>query len=128
MKISGSKPYLPIENKKSNNKIGKQSFDKNLEKASKPELKDSVKLGSNPAPVSNSYTNLSLLSANKSDASASVEAVTKRVLNSSDEVNAKVQEIKSLIDEGGAQAYFDTVDSEKVAQKLLKSGSFDDLI
>ncbi|PCJ19137.1 MAG: hypothetical protein COB02_08795 [Candidatus Cloacimonadota bacterium] len=128
MKINGSKPYLPIENKKSNNRVGKQSFDKSLEKASKPEIKDSVKLGSNPAPVSNSYSNLSLTGVGKPVASSNVEAVTKRVLNSSEEVNAKVQEIKNLIDKDGAQAYFDTVDTEKVAQKLLKSGSFDDLI
>jgi anti-sigma28 factor (negative regulator of flagellin synthesis) len=128
MKINGSKPYLPIENTKTKNKVGKQSFDKNLEKATKAEVKDSVKLGSNPAPVSNSYTKVSMLGANRPDVSASVEAVTKQVLSSSEEINAKVQEIKSLIDEGGAQAYFDTVDSEKVAQRLLKSGSFDDLI
>ncbi|MCO4782516.1 MAG: hypothetical protein KC646_09330 [Candidatus Cloacimonetes bacterium] len=128
MKINGSKPYLPIENTKTKNKVGKQSFDKNLEKATKTGVKDSVKLGSNPAPVNNSYSNLSVLGANKTEASASVEALTKQVLGSSEEVNAKVQEIKNLIDEGGAQAYFDTVDSEKVAQRLLKSGSFDDLI
>lgn len=128
MKINGSKPYLPIENTKTKNKVGKQSFDKNLEKATKTGVKDSVKLGSNPAPVNNSYSNLSVLGANKPEASASVEALTKQVLGSSEEVNAKVQEIKNLIDEGGAQAYFDTVDSEKVAQRLLKSGSFDDLI
>lgn len=68
------------------------------------------------------------LNLGKPGAVANTDALVRRVLDAPETARTRVKEVQELISQGGIQAYFDTVDSEKVAERLLDSGVLDDMI
>jgi len=127
MKIIGNQPNHHVDNtKRAKAKRAEKAegFENTLQ--SKKPAADSVKLNT-PSPVSPSYSPPQYRRADTSS-KPQVEPIVNEVLQSPEEVNSRVDEIKKLIDEGGVEAYFKTVDSEKVAERLLNSGNFDDFI
>ena len=128
MKIIGNSPNHHVDNTKRSKakRADKASgFENPLQ--SKKSVGDSVKIGSNPSPVNTSYAPPTFRRADSSSPKSQVDPIVREVLNSPEEANSRVDEIKKLIDEGGVDAYFKTVDSEKVAERLLNSGVLDDL-
>jgi len=128
MKIIGNQPSHHVDNtKRAKAKRAEKAsgFEQTLQ--SKKSVGDSVKLGSSPSPVNTSYAPPTFRRADTS-AKSQVEPIVKEVLESPEQVNSRVDEIKKLIDEGGVEAYFKTVDSEKVAERLLNSGILDDVV
>jgi anti-sigma28 factor (negative regulator of flagellin synthesis) len=91
--------------------------------------KDSAQISGNLRPAMNSdYSSLGQLSAKNAVKQSVLQPVVSKVLDDPEPFNQRVAEIKKLISEGGVEAYFNTVDSEKIAQRLLNSGVLDDLI
>jgi len=129
IKIGGNTPFRPpVDNTKRSNKTDKTSFEDTLKKSAKVS-KDSVDISSTPKPAA-SYTPAptAAQAAPQTNQSRVDSAEVQKVLDSPEQANERVEEIKRIISEGGAQAYFNTVDSEKVAERLLNSGILDDSI
>lgn len=124
IKINGGVPFKPPvdQTRKSKKPEGAKSFQDSLKDTSKAAPKDSVTLSGNVPKTS--YDPRFQPQGNASQA----DPVVQQVLNSPEEVRSRVQEIKDLIQSGGAQAYFDSIDSENVADRLLNSGVLDDTI
>jgi anti-sigma28 factor (negative regulator of flagellin synthesis) len=126
MKIDGSSPYRPADQVKRAKKTEK-SFEGTLKQSKKTQNTDSVNLGSNLSPVKSNYTAMHTRASSQGGANSSVDPIVRQVLDSPEAANSRVQEIKQLISEGGAEAYFKTIDSEKIAEKLLNSGVLDEI-
>ncbi len=127
MKIEGSSPYRPADQVKRAKKTDK-SFEGTLQKSKKAQNTDSVNLGgSNLSSVQSGYTAMPTRASSQGGPNSAVDPIVRQVLDSPEAANSRVQEIKRLISEGGAEAYFKTVDSEKVAEKLLNSGVLDEI-
>ena len=103
-----------------------EDFGKVLKDSQKPSEKDSVNLGQ-PNVVSQAYSP-QLDRAKASNSSLTVDPIVQKVIESEDVVNQRVDEIKKMIAEGGEKAYLNSIDSEKVAEKLLSSGILDSVI
>jgi anti-sigma28 factor (negative regulator of flagellin synthesis) len=113
--------------KKNSKKEGVKSFDDSMKKVAVQ--KDSAQISGNLRPAMNSdYSSLGQLSAKNAVKQSVLQPVVSKVLDDPEPFNQRVAEIKKLISEGGVEAYFNTVDSEKIAQRLLNSGVLDDLI
>ena len=132
IKVTGAPPFRPSADQSKRVKKSEAKFEDSLKTNEVPKVKsnaDSVKLsgsvknnqgGYQPPPVKQNGTANSL--------SADVKALSNRVLASEEEANKRVQEIKNIIEKGGAKAYLDSVDSEKIAERLLNSGILDDIV
>tara|TARA_B100001989_G_scaffold226182_1_gene181645 strand:+ start:212 stop:616 length:405 start_codon:yes stop_codon:yes gene_type:complete len=132
IKVTGTPPIRPsTDQSKRVNKSG-ANFEDSLKTNEAPKVKnnsDSVKLTGPIASNPSGYQQPSVKSNISTDVSAAdLKAISERVLTSDVEANKRVQEIKDLIAKGGAKAYLDSVDSEKVAQRLLNSGILDDIL
>lgn len=143
MKINGSHPSHHVDNLKRSKakETGKsEGFQESLDKAKTSS--DTVKSGG-LQPTTTTYPDPtrrvgaiqkkpdSLGSSEDSLKSAQMveaRAKTQELLRTPEEASSRVAEIKKLIQEGGVEAYFRSVDSEKVAERLLNSGAFDDVI
>lgn len=126
IKIGGSTPFRPAVDQSKRKKVDSgPKFEDSLKENTKViNSRDKVELSSNlqarrPAEAPNPVAQ---------DLKTQAAGVAQTVLSSPEQANSRVEEIKNLIDSGGAKAYFDTVDSEKVAQRLLGSGILDDTI
>ena len=132
IKVTGTPPIRPsTDQSKRVNKSG-ANFEDSLKTNEAPKVKsnsDSVKLTGPVANNPSGYQQPSVKSSILTDGSAAdLKAISERVLTSDVEANKRVQEIKDMIAKGGAKAYLDSVDSEKVAQRLLNSGILDDIV
>jgi anti-sigma28 factor (negative regulator of flagellin synthesis) len=122
----GSPGFRPLEQPKKAKKNQQADFKESLKKTEVK--KDSAEFGNNIKPSTPDYSRFQVPAKRTDNDSVEVGSVVKKVMEQPEQVNERVQEIKKLIDEGGYQAYFKTVDSEKVAERLLGSGQFDDLV
>ena len=132
IKVTGTPPIRPAADQSKRVKNTGANFEDSLKTNEAPKVKnnsDSVKLSSSVTNNSGGYQPPPLRPsiANQSS-SADLKTMSDRVLASDVEVNKRVQEIKDIIAKGGAKAYLDSVDSEKVAQRLLNSGILDDIV
>jgi hypothetical protein len=134
IKVTGTPQFRPTSEQSKRVKKNGPDFEDALKKAEPPksnENSDSVKISGNPritqngyqAPISRGQEAL-LEKAGLTD----LKALSSKVIQSEEEINLRVQEIKDLIDRGGAKAYLDSIDSEKVADRLLNSGVLDDIV
>ena len=132
IKVTGTPPIRPAADQSKRVKKTGANFEDSLKTNEAPKTKnnsDSVKLSGSITNKQGGYQHPSVKPNVLSDvASADLKAISDKVLSSGVEANQRVQEIKDLISKGGAKAYFDSVDSEKVAQRLLKSGILDDIV
>lgn len=134
IKVTGTPQFRPTSEQSKRVKKNGPDFEDALKKAEPPksnENSDSVKISGNPTITQNGYQALIsrgqealLEKAGLTD----LKALSSKVLQSEEEINLRVQEIKDLIDRGGAKAYLDSIDSEKVADRLLNSGVLDDIV
>lgn len=130
--IGSSGVLRPLEPLKKNNKKEEvKDFADSLKKAAVQ--KDSAQIsgstsGAKPQAMNNDYSSLAMLAVQNTAKQNAAQATVAKVLDNPEPFNQRVEEIKKLISEGGVEAYFRTIDSEKVAQKLLNSGILDDLI
>jgi anti-sigma28 factor (negative regulator of flagellin synthesis) len=119
----GGPGFRPLESAKSTKRNQNARFDKDMKKAA--QVTDKAEIGGNnlkPAQASG-YSPVAL-NAKKPAASA----VVQKVMESPEQISSRVDEIKKMIENGGVESYFASVDSEKVAEKLLDSGLLDDLV
>ena len=132
IKVTGTPPIRPAADQSKRVKKTGANFEDSLKTNEAPKTKnnsDSVKLSGSITNKQGGYQHPSVKPNVLSDvASADLKAISDKVLSSGVEANQRVQEIKDLISKGGAKAYFDSVDSEKVAQRLLNSGILDDIV
>lgn len=132
IKVTGTPPIRPAADQSKRVKKTGANFEDSLKTNEAPKTKnnsDSVKLSGSITNKQGGYQHPSVKPNVLTDvASADLKAISDKVLSSGVEANQRVQEIKDLISKGGAKAYFDSVDSEKVAQRLLNSGILDDIV
>ena len=121
----GGPGFQPINLvKKSKKTQGTGGFDKVLNTPAASPKKDSVELsGFIPDNKGSNYSDLKSVKETKS-----LDPIIEQVLSQPEEMSSRVQEIKDIISKGGYKAYFDSIDKDKLADKLLNSGNFDDLI
>ena len=132
IKVTGAPPIRPTADQSKRVKKTGANFEDSLKTNEAPKVKnnsDSINLS---GPVSNKpggYQLPTVRSNSKPDSSSvELKTISDRVLASDVEANERVQEIKDIIAKGGAKAYLDSIDSEKVAQRLLNSGILDDIV
>ena len=132
IKVTGAPPIRPAADQSKRVKKTGANFEDSLKNKEAPKVKnnsDSVNLSGPVANRQGGYQLPTVRSNSKlENSSAELKAISDRVLTSDVEANERVQEIKDIIAKGGAKAYLDSVDSEKVAQRLLNSGILDDLV
>lgn len=132
IKVTGTPPIRPAADQSKRVKKTGANFEDSLKTNEAPKTKnnsDSVKLSGSITNKQGGYQHPSVKPNVLTDvASADLKAISDKVLSSGVDANQRVQEIKDLISKGGAKAYFDSVDSEKVAQRLLNSGILDDIV
>ena len=133
IKVTGAPPFRPSADQSKRVKKSEAKFEDSLKTNEVPKVKsnaDSFKPsgsvknnqgGYQPPPVKQNGTADNSLSAD-------VKALSNKVLASEEEANQRVKEIKDIIEKGGAKAYLDSVDSEKIAERLLNSGILDDIV
>jgi len=134
IKVTGTPQFRPNTEQGKRVKKSGPDFEDALKKVESPksnENSDSVKISGNSKITQNGYQppvfkgqEALLEKASLTD----LKALSSKVLQSEEEINLRVQEIKDLIDRGGAKAYLDSIDSEKVADRLLNSGVLDDIV
>ena len=137
MKINGNHPSHHVDNLKRSKTKGagkSEGFQDSLDKVKT--TSDTVKTGGlTPAPTTYvDPTRKAAIVPKKSESQAQSDADIKAgkmveakslaqdVLRTPEAASARVDEIKKLIQEGGGEAYFRSIDSEKVAERLLKIG------
>ncbi len=134
IKVTGAPPFRPATDQSKRVKKSGANFEDSLKTNEAPKVKnnaDSVKLSGS---VKNNQGGYQPPTVKANDASASslpadVKALSAKVLANEDQAaNTRVQEIKDIIAKGGAKAYLDSVDSEKIAERLLNSGIIDDIV
>ncbi len=132
IKVTGTPPIRPATDQSKRVKKSGANFEDSLKTNEAPKIKnnsDSVKYSGSVTNNQGGYQHPSVRPNVTPDISKTdLKAISDRVLTSDVEANERVQEIKDLIDKGGAKAYLDSIDSEKVAQRLLNSGILDDIV
>lgn len=134
IKITGTPVFHPGTDQSKRVKKSGVDFDETLKKSEAPkanENADSVKLTGNLNIPQGGYqppVNTTSAMNPQDSIQAEVKALSSQVLSSEVEANQRVQEIKDLIEKGGAKSYLDSIDSEKVAERLLNSGLLDDIV
>lgn len=134
IKVTGTPQFLPTGEQGKRVKKSGPGFEDTLKKTEAPKSNDnadSVKISGNPKITQNGYQHPIQKSQEAVSEKASLtdlKALSSKVLESEEEISLRVQEIKDLIDRGGAKAYLDSIDSEKVADRLLNSGVLDDIV
>lgn len=132
MKIDGSVGYRPLDKLNRTKGSGKADFAEDIKKSVKS-AEEQGKASGVLIPQSrndsdSAVLNLRAAASHQASAKDAVKVLTRKVLEQPEAVNQRVEEIRNLIAKGGVQAYFATVDSEKVAERLMGSGVLDDLI
>lgn len=133
IKVTGAPPFRPSADQSKRVKKSGANFEDSLKTNEVPKVKsnaDSVKLSGSVKNNQGGYQPPSVKQNTIADnsLSADVKALSSKVLTSEEEANKRVQEIKNIIEKGGAKAYLDSVDSEKIAERLLNSGILDDIV
>jgi len=133
IKVTGAPPFRPSADQSKRVKKSGANFEDSLKTNEVPKVKsnaDSVKLSGSVKNNQGGYQPPSVKQNGIADntLSADVKALSSKVLTSEEEANKRVQEIKNIIEKGGAKAYLDSVDSEKIAERLLNSGILDDIV
>ena len=133
IKVTGAPPFRPSADQSKRVKKSGANFEDSLKTNEVPKVKsnaDSVKLSGSVKNNQGGYQPPSVKQSSIADnsLSADVKALSSKVLTSEEEANKRVQEIKNIIEKGGAKAYLDSVDSEKIAERLLNSGILDDIV
>jgi len=131
MKIDGSVGYRHLDKVQRNQNTEKSSFAETIKKsvksAEEPTVKDNLVLPQANKDLGAAHFHLSNQGAQTSSKEVA-RTMARKILEMPEESNSRVDEIKALIAKGGFQAYFDTVDSEKLAERIVGSGVLDDMI